>query len=56
LQGLEIVAGDNVNDLDIIKEFKSHAMENGVDMIKKVANYTAPGVVELIERELLVNR
>lgn len=51
-----IVVGDNVNDLDMIKEFKSYAMENGVDMIKKIADYTTPGVVELIERESLINR
>ena len=47
-----ITVGDNLNDLDMIKEFKSYAMENGVDMIKKTANYTTPGVAELIDKEL----
>lgn len=47
-----IVVGDNVNDFDMIKEFKSYAMESGVDTIKALADYTTPGVAELIEREL----
>lgn len=50
-----IVVGDNVNDRDMIKEFKSYAMENGVDMIKKLADHTTPGVTELIEQELSGN-
>lgn len=49
-----IVVGDNVNDYDMIKEFKSYAMENGVDSIKKIANFTTNSVTELIEKELLV--
>ncbi len=47
-----IVVGDNVNDSDMIKEFKSYAMENSVDIIKELADYTTLGVTELIEQEL----
>ena len=47
-----ITVGDNVNDYDMIKEFKSYAMENGVQSIKKLATFTTPGVDELIYREL----
>ena len=47
-----IVVGDNINDADMIREFKSYAMANGVDSIKELANYVTPGVAELIEREL----
>ncbi len=47
-----IVVGDNVNDFEMIREFRSYAMENGVDIIKKVANYTTNGITELIEKEL----
>ena len=47
-----ITVGDNVNDYDMIKEFRSYAMDSGVDEIKELADYTTPGVAELIEREL----
>lgn len=47
-----IVVGDNINDSDMIKEFKSYAMENGVESIKKLADYTTFSVTEMIEREL----
>lgn len=47
-----IAVGDNINDSDMIREFKSYAMENGVDDIKKLADYVTPGIAELIEREL----
>ena len=36
----------------MIKEFRSYAMDSGVDEIKELADYTTPGVAELIEREL----
>jgi len=47
-----ITVGDNVNDYDMIKAFRSYAMENGVDTIKTLADFTTPGVAELIEKEL----
>ena len=47
-----ITVGDNVNDYDMIKEFRSYAMESGVQSIKDLADFVIPGVTELIEREL----
>lgn len=47
-----IAVGDNINDADMIKEFRSYAMENGVDSIKELADFITPGVTELIEKEL----
>lgn len=47
-----ITVGDNINDKDMIKEFRSYAMENAVPLIKKLANYETSGITELIEREL----
>ena len=48
-----IAVGDNVNDKDMIAEFRSYAMENAVEQIKAIADYITPGVTELIEKELL---
>lgn len=50
-----IAVGDNINDSDMIREFKSYAMENGVDSIKALADFITPGVGELIEKELETN-
>ena len=47
-----IAVGDNINDTDMIREFRSYAMENGVDSIKKLADYVTVGITELIEKEL----
>ena len=47
-----ITVGDNINDKDMIKEFRSYAMENAVPLIKELANYETPGITELIEKEL----
>ena len=47
-----IAVGDNINDRDMIAEFRSYAMENGVDSIKALADYVTPGIAELIENEL----
>lgn len=47
-----IAVGDNINDKDMIKEFRSYAMENGVSVIKELADYVTPGITELIEKEL----
>ncbi len=47
-----IAVGDNMNDRAMIEEFRSYAMENGVDRIKELADYVTSGITELIEREL----
>ena len=47
-----ITVGDNINDSDMIREFKSYAMANGVQAIKDLADFVTPGVAELIQREL----
>lgn len=47
-----IAVGDNINDMDMIKEFRSYAMENGVDCVKEAATYITKGITELIEKEL----
>ena len=47
-----ITVGDNINDKDMIKEFRSYAMENAVPLIKELADYETSGITELIEREL----
>lgn len=47
-----IAVGDNINDMDMIKEFRSYAMENGVDCVKETATYITKGITELIEKEL----
>ena len=47
-----ITVGDNVNDYDMIKEFRSYAMDSGVQSIKDLADFTTPGVAELIRREM----
>lgn len=47
-----IAVGDNINDKDMIKEFRSYAMENAVSLIKELADFETPSVTELIYREL----
>lgn len=47
-----ITVGDNINDKDMIREFRSYAMENAVPLIKELADYETPGITELIEKEL----
>ena len=47
-----IAVGDNINDRDMIAEFRSYAMENGIDSIKALADYVISDVTELIEKEL----
>ncbi len=48
-----IAVGDNINDKDMIAEFKSYAMENGVELIKEMADYITIGITELINKELI---
>lgn len=47
-----IAVGDNINDTAMIKEFRSYAMDNGVEAIKMSADSTIAGITELIEKEL----
>ncbi len=47
-----IAVGDNINDADMIREFRSYAMANGVDEIKKLADFVVEDVVDLIENEI----
>ena len=47
-----IAVGDNINDKDMIKEFRSYAMENAVPLIKELADFETPSVTDLIYREL----
>ena len=51
-----IAVGDNFNDRDMIQEFRSYAMANGVAEIKKLAKGIVNGVTELIEKELSLDR
>ncbi len=47
-----ITVGDNINDTHMIKEFRSYAMDNGVEKIKHLADYITLGITELIETEI----
>lgn len=47
-----IAVGDNLNDLDMLRAFRSYAMENGVEEVKRVAGQTVDSVTALIRREL----
>lgn len=47
-----IAVGDNINDLDMLKAFRSYAMENGVEEVKRVSGQTVASVAELIMQEL----
>ena len=47
-----IAVGDNINDKAMIEEFRSYAMNNGVELIKELADSTVSSVTELIEKEL----
>ena len=41
-----------MNDLDMLREFKSYAMENGVEEAKQAATYLTSDVTELIKKEM----
>ena len=47
-----IAVGDNLNDLDMLKEFKSYAMENGVEEAKQAATYLISDITQLIQKEM----
>lgn len=47
-----IAVGDDINDTHMIGEFRSYAMENGVDSIKALADSIIADVTEIIEKEI----
>ena len=47
-----IAVGDDVNDYAMIKEYRSYAMANGVDLIKSTATFITESVTDLIYKEL----
>jgi hydroxymethylpyrimidine pyrophosphatase-like HAD family hydrolase len=47
-----ITVGDNLNDWDMIAEFRSYAVANAVPEIQTLANAVIAGIAELIEKEL----
>ena len=47
-----IAVGDNVNDMDMIRAFRSYAMANGVAAVKELADGIVEDVADLLEREL----
>jgi hydroxymethylpyrimidine pyrophosphatase-like HAD family hydrolase len=49
-----IAVGDNINDMTMIKAFRSYAMENGVKKLKRKANAITPSVTALIRKELAI--
>ena len=50
--GNVITVGDNINDIDMIREFHSYAMANGVEEVRKMADGIVSDVTELLEKEL----
>ena len=44
-----IAVGDNVNDVDMLREFHSYAMANGVDEIKPLSNGIVSDVLEIFD-------
>lgn len=47
-----ITVGDQMNDASMISAFRSYAMANGAEAIRRMAGGIVPGIPELIEREL----
>ena len=47
-----IAVGDNVNDTDMIRDFYSYAMEQGVESIRKLADHITESVADLIYAEV----
>ncbi|MBQ8731430.1 MAG: HAD family phosphatase [Oscillospiraceae bacterium] len=46
-----IAVGDNSNDMDMIREFHSYAMKNGVAQLQAAADGVIGDITELLERE-----
>ena len=47
-----VVAGDNANDADMIRDYRSYAVGGAIDYIKQLATYTVYDITELIYKEL----
>lgn len=47
-----IAVGDNLNDMDMIRAFRSYAMESGAEALKKEADFTIKSIEALIEKEI----
>ena len=47
-----ITVGDNINDIDMIREFRSYAMKNGVEAVKNIAFGIVSDVTEILEKEI----
>ena len=47
-----ITVGDNINDTDMIRAFRSYAMKSGAEAIKQLAAHVVESVTELINIEL----
>ena len=47
-----IAVGDNANDMDMIRAFRSYAMENGVEALRAAAGAVVGSVCEVIKLEL----
>ena len=48
-----IVVGDNTNDMDMIRAFRSYAMADGVEALKQTATGVVANVTELLLREMM---
>ena len=47
-----IAVGDNHNDMDMIREFRSYAMANGVEAVRRAASAVVNDVTEILEKEI----
>ena len=47
-----ITVGDNINDTDMLREFRSYAMESGVESVKTLADGIVSNVTEIFEKEM----
>ena len=47
-----ITVGDNRNDIDMLREFRSYAMESGVEAVKAIADGIVGDVTEIIKKEI----
>lgn len=47
-----ITVGDSENDIDMLMEFNSYAMENGVEIVKKSVGRTVKDITEIIDKEI----
>ena len=46
-----ITVGDNINDADMLREFRSYAMESGTEYAKSIAGRTVADVTDIFEIE-----